>query len=79
MKFAYYDVFFRSFSLFTLKATSIAQKECITWRSLCPLAWLLAFTKSFAWLISRVVALFYTPQLRDRRATRTISLMLKAM
>ena len=38
VKFAYYDVFFHFFSLFTLKATSIAQKECITWRSLCPLA-----------------------------------------
>ena len=41
------------------------------------LAWLLilAFTKSFAWLVSRVVGLFYTPQqtnqLRDRQATRT--------
>ena len=44
-----------------------------------PLAWLLAFTKSFVWLISRVVGLFYTPQLRDRRATRTTLLMLNAM
>ena len=43
------------------------------------LVWRLAFTKSFAWLISRVVGLFYTPQLRDRRATRTTSLMLKTM
>ena len=43
------------------------------------LVWRLQFTKSFAWLISRVVGLFYTPQLRDRRTTRTTSLMLKAM
>ena len=39
------------------------------------LTWLLilAFTQSFAWLVSRVVRLFYTPQqtnqLRDRQAT----------
>ena len=32
------------------------------------LAWLLAFTKSFAWLVCRVVGLF--TQLSDRQATR---------
>ena len=46
------------------------------------LAWLLAFTKSFAGLVCRVVGLFTpykTNQLRDRQATRTTSLTLKAM
>ena len=31
-----------------------------------PLAWLLALTKSFAWLVSRVVGLSYTTQERKQ-------------
>ena len=41
--------------------------------------WLLAFTKSFAWLVCRAVGLFTpykTNQLRDRQETRTTWLTL---
>ena len=44
------------------------------------LARLLAFTKSFAWLVCRVVDWGRkTNQLRDRQATRTTSKTLKAL
>ena len=45
--------------------------------------WLLAFTKSFAWRVCRVVGFLYwaykASQLRDRQATRRTLLTLKAM
>ena len=48
------------------------------------LAWLLAFTTSIAWLVSRLVGLFYTPwiitnQLRDWQVMRATSWTLKTM
>ena len=42
-------------------------------------AWLLAFTKSFARLIRRVVGLFTPRELRDRQATGMTLYTLKAM
>ena len=52
-----------SFFLVTLSCSLYLILTIATLRvEVSSLTWLLALTKSFAWLVSRVVGLFYTPQ-----------------
>ena len=61
--FYFYEKVFDLLKNLFLERKSRKVKGTVTLRA--DLAWLLAFTKSFAWLVCRVVGLF-TPRLQDR-------------